>query len=99
VAHSIVKKISIALQPGLLKQVDALAKYDYTTRSDIIRQALLQYIRTLAKPPPSVPDKLEKTAPAKEDFTTILTKYPYVSPDDAALLKFLQQQERQADDG
>ncbi|MES2971049.1 MAG: ribbon-helix-helix domain-containing protein [Patescibacteria group bacterium] len=37
--------INITVPKELLKQVDALAKRDYTSRSDIIRQALLGKIR------------------------------------------------------
>jgi hypothetical protein len=37
--------VNITVPIELLKQVDALAKRDYTSRSDIIRQALLSKIR------------------------------------------------------
>lgn len=37
--------VNITVPRALLKQVDALAKRDYTSRSDIIRQALLDKIR------------------------------------------------------
>lgn len=37
--------VNITVPKALLKQVDALAKRDYTSRSDIIRQALLDKIR------------------------------------------------------
>lgn len=37
--------VNITVPKELLKQVDALAKRDYTSRSDIIRQALLAKIR------------------------------------------------------
>ncbi len=39
------RTINITVPRELLKQVDALAKRDYTSRSDIIRQALLDKIR------------------------------------------------------
>ncbi len=38
--------VNITIPTALLKQVDALAKRDYTSRSDIIRQALLSKIRS-----------------------------------------------------
>ena len=38
--------INITVPRELLKRVDALAKRDYTSRSDIIRQALLDKIRS-----------------------------------------------------
>ena len=37
--------VNITVPRELLKQVDALAKRDYTSRSDIIRQAMLEKIR------------------------------------------------------
>jgi Arc/MetJ-type ribon-helix-helix transcriptional regulator len=37
--------INITVPKELLKQVDALAVQDYTSRSDIIRQALLEKLR------------------------------------------------------
>ena len=37
--------VNITIPKELLKQVDALAKRDYTSRSDVIRQALLERIR------------------------------------------------------
>lgn len=37
--------VNLTIPSALLKQVDALAKRDYTSRSDIIRQALLDKVR------------------------------------------------------
>ena len=39
------KTVNITIPKELLKRVDALAVRDYTSRSDIIRQALLDKIR------------------------------------------------------
>ena len=39
------KTVNITLPKELLQRVDALAKRDYTSRSDIIRQALLDKVR------------------------------------------------------
>lgn len=39
------KAINITIPAELLKQVDALAVRDYTSRSDIVRQALLEKVR------------------------------------------------------
>ena len=38
--------VNITVPRALLKRVDALAKRDYTSRSNIIRQALLDKIRS-----------------------------------------------------
>lgn len=37
--------INITVPSALLKRVDALARRDYTSRSDVIRQALLDKVR------------------------------------------------------
>lgn len=39
------RTVNITIPTALLKKVDALAERDYTSRSDIIRQALLDKIR------------------------------------------------------
>lgn len=39
------KKVLIAIPSDLLRQVDALAERAYTSRSDVIRQALLDRVR------------------------------------------------------
>lgn len=38
-------RINISIQQGLLDKIDEVARQDYTTRSDIIRMALLWYTR------------------------------------------------------
>ena len=38
-------KITLTIPELLLEDVDATAKRDYATRSDVIRQALVDYIR------------------------------------------------------
>lgn len=37
------KKVLIALPPGLLEEVDYMAKFEHRTRSDLIREALRVY--------------------------------------------------------
>ena len=39
------KKIHLTIDANLLALVDTLARRDYTTRSDILRMALLEYVR------------------------------------------------------
>mgnify|MGYP001604753500 CR=1 FL=1 len=39
------KRINISIADGLLEMVDKVAAEDFTTRSDIIRAALLWYLR------------------------------------------------------
>lgn len=38
------KKVLVALPPGLLDQVDFIAKCEHRSRSDLIREALRRYI-------------------------------------------------------
>lgn len=38
------KKILIAVPPSLVEQLDMAAKYEHRTRSDLIREALRQYM-------------------------------------------------------
>lgn len=38
------KKVLIALPPAMLGQVDELAKVEFRTRSDLIREALRRYL-------------------------------------------------------
>lgn len=39
------KRINLSISEGLLELVDEAAAQDYTTRSDIIRMAILWYLR------------------------------------------------------
>lgn len=39
------KAVNLTIARALLEQVDTAAKREFTTRSDIIRQALVQYLR------------------------------------------------------
>ena len=56
--------VNITIPRELLKQVDALAKRDYTSRSDIIRQALLRRIRK--------PELDEWGDPVSENWQTVV---------------------------
>ncbi|HZL07617.1 MAG TPA: ribbon-helix-helix domain-containing protein [Candidatus Dormibacteraeota bacterium] len=42
-------RINLTIADDLLKRLDEVAKNDYTSRSDIIRQAILFYFRSTAK--------------------------------------------------
>ena len=43
--HTTSKKVSLTVGSALLKQIDEAAIRNYTSRSGIVREALLQYIR------------------------------------------------------
>ncbi len=47
-------RVNITVSKRLIQQADDIAKAEYTTRSDIIRQALLEYLRK--------PESLQKLA-------------------------------------
>lgn len=38
------KKVLIALPPAMLEQVDSIARTEFRTRSDLIREALRRYL-------------------------------------------------------
>ena len=38
------KKVLVALPPGLLEQVDAVAQVEHRNRSELVREALRRYI-------------------------------------------------------
>lgn len=74
--------VNITLPKELLKQVDALAKRDYTSRSDIIRQALLAKVRQ--------PEPLDEWGdPVSENWQTLIDfrehGYPNGIPGDKLL--------------
>ncbi len=84
------KIISLTLPEELLTQIDELAKRDYATRSDIIRQAALNYVRESG----ISEVEIKKTpAPKKpkpqRDMKKLAKKYPQVMPGDVQLLEFL----------
>ncbi len=47
-------RVNVTVSRRLIKQADDMAKAEYTTRSDIIRQALIEYLRK--------PESLQKLA-------------------------------------
>ncbi len=67
------KTVNITLPEPLLKQIDALAKRDYTSRSDIIRQALLEKIRK--------PQLDEWGDPVSENWQTVVDFREHGYPD------------------
>lgn len=44
-----VKKVLVALPPGLLEQVDLVAQTEHRTRSDLIREALRRYLEAFKR--------------------------------------------------
>lgn len=71
-------KISLAAPQGLLKRVDRLAKLNYTSRSDILRQALLEYTR---KPENNLDLRAEQA-----ELNLVRVDFPDVDPNDIELL-------------
>lgn len=64
--------VNITIPKALLKRVDALAKRDYTSRSDIIRQALLDKVRPPRKQPTSDEELDEWGDPVSENWQTVV---------------------------
>lgn len=53
-------RITLTIQPGLLDIVDEAAEKDFTTRSDIIRTALLWYLRPVGGRPQEYGEEQEE---------------------------------------
>lgn len=65
--------VNITIPKALLKQVDELAERDYTSRSDIIRQALLNKVRS---------EKLDEWGdPVSENWKTVIDFRQHGYPD------------------
>ncbi len=77
-------RINLTIPKGLLDTVDKAALIDYTSRSDIIRVALLQYIRERSD---LQPRPKELTPEEKE----VLEKHPYIDPSDHAMIELILQ--------
>lgn len=55
-------RVNISINQGLLKLLDEAAEQDFTTRSDVIRQALLWYLRPQGRDLALIdPDEIFKT--------------------------------------
>lgn len=62
------RRINISINDGLLSMVDEAAIKDFTTRSDIIRTALLWYLRPQGRELNQVdPDEIYKTLKNRKD--------------------------------
>lgn len=61
------RTVNLTIPEALLKKVDALAKRNYTSRSDILREALLEKIRRREK------EELDEWGdPVSENWKTIV---------------------------
>jgi metal-responsive CopG/Arc/MetJ family transcriptional regulator len=79
------QKISVSLPTSLIQQMDKWANYEYTNRSDVIRTALLEFLRDPSRlivtdPESIVTDKM---------YELIKDEHPYLNPRDEAMVKFL----------
>lgn len=89
-------RINLNLDEELLKQIKDLAIRDYLTRSELIRQAILEYIR---KPGNYIEkthnnelaqDELDNKDELSQDkLETIRQEFSMVPPNDVELLQFL----------
>lgn len=48
------KKVLVALPPGMLDQIDAVAKLEHRTRSELIREALRLYVFSFQRRHPHI---------------------------------------------
>jgi metal-responsive CopG/Arc/MetJ family transcriptional regulator len=86
--------INVRLSWVLVRQIDNLARHFYTTRSDIIRRAVIRYVRdkdnaTFANP------NSEMIARAYE---YIKDDHPYVNPSDTELIMFIAERKAHKDE-
>jgi|GEM_PF-3475781 len=72
--ESVSTRINLTISKALLEQVDQAAAQDYTNRSDIIRQALLWYLRPQGRELDQVDPKLILATLKRRDAQAKLRK-------------------------
>lgn len=76
------QRVTITLDKSLLKMIDNLARYDYASRSDVIRQAIAEYMRDSSRRLIADPDSIA----TDKMYEAIKEKHPYLSPNDSLLI-------------
>jgi metal-responsive CopG/Arc/MetJ family transcriptional regulator len=61
------KKIVLAFPPGLLEEVDFVARAEHRTRSDLIREALRRYIENVRRQGVPIPSRVNPQAEYADD--------------------------------
>lgn len=79
-------KISVTLPPGLLAQVDSLARQRYSGRSAVIQSAVRDYIMREA---PGLLRPADQRQPSRSMIERMRREFPDVRPDDIELLQLL----------
>ncbi len=87
------QKVTITLPATLLAKLDKLAAYGYASRTDIIRQAVVQLIHEPQNELIVSPD----TVVTGKMYDYIKTDHPYLDPDDTVLIRFLYKQKMSGD--
>jgi metal-responsive CopG/Arc/MetJ family transcriptional regulator len=64
------QRLMISLQPGLIKLLDEAAKKDFTTRSGVVRTALLWYLKP-HEFAHADPDEVLKTLKRRQDLAAL----------------------------
>ena len=82
------QRLTLSLPTALLEQIDRLAVHDYVGRSDIVRQALLKYIREPQNDLIANPDSVV----IAKMYDYVKADHPYLDPSDVELIKFLHDQ-------
>jgi Arc/MetJ-type ribon-helix-helix transcriptional regulator len=92
------RKINISLDEKLLRYIEELAVRDFANRSDIIRQAIVEYIRKsenkvqISERTENLPTESSEESVMKlseEALDKLRQEFSYVRPDDIELLQFL----------
>lgn len=89
------QRITITLPAVLVQQVDRLADYEFGSRSDVIRQAIVKMMREpqnelIANPDVVVTEKL---------YQYIKAEHPYLGADGTTYIRLLYNQKIQVEQG
>jgi Arc/MetJ-type ribon-helix-helix transcriptional regulator len=90
-------KVNISLDEKLLRLVDSLAKYGFASRSEVMRQALVEFIRRVDRleydrqftAPPEKRAEYKEPKLTPDELDQVQKEHPYVRPNDIELLEVL----------
>ncbi|PIZ63197.1 hypothetical protein COY17_01080 [Candidatus Saccharibacteria bacterium CG_4_10_14_0_2_um_filter_52_9] len=85
--RKLASKVTITVPADLLELTDEAVDKEMTSRSDIIRLALLDYLRSHPSEQPL--SLLRQSGPTEDQLNRMRQDFPNVAPDDIELLQFL----------
>ena len=84
-------RITITIPDELLRRIDREAQQKLTSRSNVIRWAVQDYCEQHGLPRAKMPE----VAQEDDDFSDLLARHPYVSPEDTELLNMYRNMEKE----